>query len=164
MGWDGTGRDGTARHGQDQVDPFRRFCCCAAGSCGICSNAYELEQHKLSAFAPQAAEGMNTEVHNILSFLLGMGANKSCTVHLGISPFPRSATCLDQNIPGAFSQPWHNLYFGDVPALVPCSVWASQGCFVLDDKGTGLHVMAFAKAETQHLVAPCVHVVPLGIC
>lgn len=43
---------------------------------------------------------------------------------------------------------------GNVPALVPCSVWASQGCLVLGDKGTGLHVMAFAKAEPQHLVAP----------
>lgn len=35
---------------------------------------------------------------------------------------------------------------------------------MLGDKGTGLNVMAFAKAEPQHLVALCVCVVPLGIC
>lgn len=27
------------------------------------------------------------------------------------APLPCSATCLDQNITGALSQPWHDLYF-----------------------------------------------------
>lgn len=74
------------RHSQGQVDPSGGFCCCAAGSCGLCSNIHEPEQYK--HFPPaQAAKGMNAEIHNILSFLLGLGANKRCTVHMGISPF-----------------------------------------------------------------------------
>lgn len=46
-GWDEVG---WGWHSQDQVDPSGGSCCRAAGSCGLCSNIHELEQHKLSAF------------------------------------------------------------------------------------------------------------------
>lgn len=104
---------------------------------------------------------MNAEIHNISSFLLGMGANKGCTVHVVISPFALLCHMLRSK---------H--HWGSQPALASSVFWgmflhwscALSGplkgalCWVTKD-----HACMQCHLQ-KHLVAPCVCAVALGFC
>lgn len=77
----------------------------------------------------------------IFFFLLGMEAHKSCTVHVGISPFVLLCHMLRSKHHGMIC------ILGNAPTLVPCSVWTSQGCMALGDRGNVLVCDTICKSR-----------------
>lgn len=103
---------------------------------------------------------MNAEIHNTLSFLLRMGADKRRTVHQLLHPAVPHASIKTSLWLSA--SPGMICIFGNAPTQVPCSVQTFQECVSLGDGGMCLHAGTFEKAE--HPVTPRGYAASLGLC